>query len=402
MRVRERVNVREESGNRMGKAMKNGARSKRAGADDVNAASILVTGGAGFIGSCFIRFVLERTAFSGRIVNLDKLTYAGNIENLSKIESKHRGKRYFFERGDICDGDLVRDVLERYDISRVVHFAAESHVDRSILGPQEFIQTNINGTFVLLEACRSFWKGREDVRFHHISTDEVYGSLGETGYFFETTPYDPRSPYSASKAASDHLVRAYFHTYGLPVTITNCSNNYGPCQFPEKLIPLMVLNALEGRQLPLYGDGRNVRDWLYVEDHCSAVWKVLADGTAGETYNIGGGSEKQNREIVERVCGILEEARPSKENAALKGRTYRDLITFVADRPGHDRRYAINCDKIQRELGWKQEHTFEQGLRKTVFWYLEHAAWVQNIRSGEYASWIEKNYSERDPQRDPR
>ncbi|HWR73977.1 MAG TPA: dTDP-glucose 4,6-dehydratase [Nitrospirota bacterium] len=381
----------------MGTAPKNNkARTERLGASTVNKASILVTGGAGFIGSCFVRFVLERTDFSGRIVNFDKLTYAGNISNLSDIDRKHNGKRYFFERGDICDLDRVREVLKRYDISIVVHFAAESHVDRSILGPQEFIHTNINGTFALLEVCRSFWEGREDIRFHHISTDEVYGSLGETGHFFETTPYDPRSPYSASKAASDHLVRAYFHTYGLPVTITNCSNNYGPYQFPEKLIPLMVLSALEGQPLPLYGDGRNVRDWLYVEDHCDAVWKVLSDGTAGETYNIGGECERQNREIVERVCGILEEARPSKENAALKGRTYQDLITYVADRPGHDRRYAINCDKIKQELGWKQEHTFEQGLRKTVSWYLEHAEWVQNIRSGEYTRWIEKNYSARE------
>ncbi len=379
----------------MGIEPTNRTRTKPLGTDAVNKASILVTGGAGFIGSCFIRFVLETTGFSGRIVNFDKLTYAGNIANLSDIDRNHSGKRYFFEQGDICDLDRVREVLKRYDIRMVVHFAAESHVDRSILGPQEFIQTNINGTFALLEACRSFWEGREGVRFHHVSTDEVYGSLGETGHFFETTPYDPRSPYSASKAASDHLVRAYFHTYGLPVTITNCSNNYGPFQFPEKLIPLTVLSALEGKPLPLYGDGRNVRDWLYVEDHCNAVWKVLVDGAAGETYNVGGECEKQNREIVERVCGILEEARPSKENVALKDRAYRDLITYVTDRPGHDRRYAINCDKIKKELAWKQEHTFEQGLRKTVSWYLEHAEWVQSIRSGEYTRWIEKNYSSR-------
>ena len=373
------------------------SRTKRLGDDAVNKASVLVTGGAGFIGSCFIRSALERTGFSGRIVNFDKLTYAGNIANLSDIDRKYGGKRYFFEHGDICDLDRVREVLKQYDISMVVHFAAESHVDRSILGPKEFIHANINGTFTLLDACRSFWGGREDVRFHHISTDEVYGSLGEKGHFFETTPYDPRSPYSASKAASDHLVRAYFHTYGLPVTITNCSNNYGPFQFPEKLIPLMLLSALEGQPLPLYGDGKNVRDWLYVEDHCDAVWKVLVDGTAGETYNIGGECEKQNREIVERICGILEEARPSNKNPALKGRRYQDLITYIADRPGHDRRYAINCDKIKQELGWKQEHTFEQGLRKTVSWYLDHAEWIQNIRSGEYARWIEKNYSSRKP-----
>lgn len=379
----------------MGTAPESTIRTKRLGSDAVNKASVLVTGGAGFIGSCFIRYLFERTGFSGKIVNFDKLTYAGNIANLSDIERDHNGKRYIFEHGDICDLDRVREALKRHAINIVVHFAAESHVDRSILGPQEFIHTNINGTFTLLEACRAFWGGREDVRFHHISTDEVYGSLGEKGHFFETTPYDPRSPYSASKAASDHLVRAYLHTYGLPVTITNCSNNYGPYQFPEKLIPLMLLSALEGQPLPLYGDGKNVRDWLYVEDHCDAVWKVLLDGTAGETYNVGGECEKQNREIVERICDILEEARPSKMNTALKGRRYQDLITYVTDRPGHDRRYAINCDKIKQELGWKQEHSFEQGLRKTVSWYLEHAAWVQSIRSGEYTRWIEKNYSSR-------
>lgn len=361
----------------------------------VKKANILVTGGAGFIGSCFIRFAFDRTGFTGKIINLDKLTYAGNIANLADMERQYGGKRYFFERGDICNPDLVREIIKQHDISVVVHFAAESHVDRSILGPQEFIRTNITGTFTLLDACRVLWAGREDVRFHHISTDEVYGSLGETGHFFETTPYDPRSPYSASKAASDHLVRAYFHTYSLPVTISNCSNNYGPYQFPEKLVPLMLLNAIEGKPLPLYGDGKNVRDWLYVEDHCSAVWRILEAGSEGETYNIGGECEKQNREIVEMVCAFLEELTPSKNNPGLSDRSYRDLVVYVADRPGHDRRYSINCDKIKKELGWKQEYTFAQGLRKTISWYLENMQWVRNIRSGEYTRWLERNYSSR-------
>jgi dTDP-glucose 4,6-dehydratase len=365
----------------------------RLGPRTVTTANILVTGGAGFIGSCFARYLFEKTDFAGKIVNFDKLTYAGNLANLSDIDKRHGGKRYFFERGDICDLEQVRELIKKYDVNIVVHFAAESHVDRSIVGPQDFIQTNINGTFTLLEACRGLWTGKRDVRFHHISTDEVYGSLGETGFFFETTPYDPRSPYSASKASSDHLVRAYFHTYGLPVTISNCSNNYGPYQFPEKIIPLMILNAVEGKPLPIYGDGGNVRDWLYVDDHCNAVWKILTDGATGETYNVGGECEKRNREIVNRICEVLEEVRPSRDNPALQGRSYKDLITFVADRPGHDRRYAINCDKIKRDLGWRQGHTFEEGLRTTIAWYLEHADWVRDIRSGEYAKWIEKNYA---------
>lgn|SRR5574341_134043 len=369
--------------------------SGRLGHQAVKTATIFVTGGAGFIGSCFIRHLFEQADFDGRVVNFDKLTYAGNPANLSDIDKKYGGKRYFFERGDICDTERVRDLLRKYEAGVVVHFAAESHVDRSIVGPQDFIQTNINGTFALLEACRGLWAGKQNVRLHHISTDEVYGSLGETGHFFETTPYAPRSPYSASKAASDHLVRAYFHTYGLPVTISNCSNNYGPYQFPEKLIPLMVLNALEGKPLPIYGDGKNVRDWLYVDDHCSAVWAILTGGRVGETYNIGGECEKQNRELVDGICEVLERVRPSKDNPALHGKPYRDLITFVKDRPGHDRRYAINCDKIKRELGWEQKYTFEKGLRNTIDWYLHHAEWVRNIRSGEYAKWIEKNYAMR-------
>lgn len=366
------------------------------GAAAVRNASILVTGGAGFIGCGFIRYLFEQTDFGGTVINLDKLTYAGNLESLSDIDRKHGGRRYFFEQGDICDLERVKGIMASRAVSIVVHFAAESHVDRSILGPQDFIRTNINGTFTLLEVCRALWAGQgAGRRFHHISTDEVYGSLGETGSFLETTPYDPRSPYSASKAASDHLVRAYHHTYGLPVTVSNCSNNYGPYQFPEKLIPLMILNALEGKPLPLYGDGKNVRDWLYVDDHCSAIWNILTNGRAGETYNIGGECERRNREIVEGICELLEQVRPSRGNPALGGKSYRDLITFVVDRPGHDRRYAIDCGKIKRELGWKQAYDFDRGIRSTLAWYLDNAEWVRHIRSGEYSSWIETNYTSR-------
>jgi dTDP-glucose 4,6-dehydratase len=363
-------------------------------------ANILVTGGAGFIGSNFIRYVLGRPDFKGTIVNYDKLTYAGNLLNLADIDGKFGNKSYFFERGDICNYENVHSVLSKYGINIIVHFAAESHVDRSIFGPKDFVETNINGTFSLLEAARQLWAGRRDVRFHHISTDEVYGSLGNTGLFFETTPYDPRSPYSASKAASDHLVRAYFHTYGLPVTISNCSNNYGPYHFPEKLIPLTILNAVEGKQLPVYGDGKNVRDWLYVEDHCDAIWLILNRGTAGETYNIGGECERQNIEVVQKICEILETLYPAADNPKIRSSSsqisrYKDLITFVSDRPGHDLRYAINCDKIKNELGWKQSHNFDDGLRQTVAWYLKNTEWVSSIRSGDYISWIEKNYSRR-------
>jgi dTDP-glucose 4,6-dehydratase len=360
-------------------------------------AVILVTGGAGFIGSNFIRFLLEQPDFKGTIVNYDKLTYAGNLLNLADMEKKFGHTRYFFEQGDICDHEKVKEVFERHKVSVVVHFAAESHVDRSIFGPKDFVETNINGTFNLLEVARQSWNGWKDVRFHHISTDEVYGSLGNSGFFYETTAYDPRSPYSASKAASDHLVRAYFHTYGLPATVSNCSNNYGPYHFPEKLIPLTILNALEGKGLPLYGDGKNVRDWLYVEDHCSAICLIVRKGKTGETYNIGGECEKQNIEVVKHICDTLEELRPAAGNPSLRApnsepRTYKDLMTFVGDRPGHDRRYAINCDKIKKELGWKQKYDFETGLRQTVSWYLENSAWVKDIRSGEYRKWIEKNY----------
>lgn len=363
-------------------------------------ANILVTGGAGFIGSNFIRYVLGKKDFTGKIVNYDKLTYAGNPMNLADIEREFGKKAYFFERGDICDFDRVKEAFENYRIDVVVHFAAESHVDRSIFGPGEFVETNIKGTFTLLEIARKVWSGRSGVRFHHISTDEVYGSLGETGSFLETTPYDPRSPYSASKAASDHLVNAYFHTYGLPVTISNCSNNYGPFHFPEKLIPLMILNAIEGKQLPVYGDGKNVRDWLYVEDHCEAIWTILTRGRPGETYNVGGECEKRNIELVKEICAILEELRPLKQNEEIQNskrkiQSYSELITFVADRPGHDRRYAINCDKIKKELGWKQNHDFEQGLKSTVSWFLNNSAWVDNVRNGDYLKWVEKNYMRR-------
>ena len=352
-------------------------------------AVILVTGGAGFIGSHFIRHVLTRTDFAGMVINLDSLTYAGNLASIADVYRRFGGERYRFERGDIADRALVDDLFRTHPISAVVHFAAESHVDRSIHGPAAFIRTNINGTFELLEAARSAWKGRTDVRFHHVSTDEVYGSLGETGQFVETTAYDPRSPYSASKAASDHLVRAYFHTYGLPVTLSNCSNNYGPFQFPEKMIPLMLLNALEGKALPVYGDGKNVRDWLYVEDHCEAVWTILQRGETGETYNVGGECEKQNIEVVHAICDALDELRPSG-----KGR-YRGLISFVGDRPGHDRRYAINCDKIKQRLGWRQKHDFAGGLSTTVKWYLQNTAWTEDVRSGEYRRWIDRNYTAR-------
>ncbi len=361
--------------------------------------TILVTGGAGFIGSNFIRYVLAKTGFRGTIVNYDKLTYAGNLASLEDIDRTHGGKRYFFERGDICDQKQLDDLFTRHPVSVVVHFAAESHVDRSIHGPADFIETNINGTFRLLQAARSAWKGRTDVRFHHVSTDEVYGSLGPEGSFFETTPYDPRSPYSASKAASDHLVRAYFHTYGLPVTLSNCSNNYGPYHFPEKLVPLVILNAFEGKALPIYGDGKNVRDWLYVEDHCEAVWTILQQGRVGETYNIGGECEKQNIEVVNALCAVLDELFPPGRNHYLAKRpeikAYADLITYVSDRPGHDRRYAINCDKIKRELGWKQSHDFAEGLRATVSWYLGNPAWIEGVRSGDYRKWIERNYTAR-------
>lgn len=351
--------------------------------------NILVTGGAGFIGSNFIRYVFNNTNFNGCIINLDKLTYAGNNENLTDIELKFGGKQYFFQHGDICDAGLLEKLFTEYGIDTVIHFAAESHVDRSIHGPAEFMNTNIMGTFNLLEAARKFWNGRDGVLFHHISTDEVYGSLGETGYFMETTPYDPRSPYSASKASSDHIVMAYSHTYGLPVTMTNCSNNYGPYQFPEKLIPVIIFNIKDGKPLPVYGDGRNIRDWLYVDDHNSAVWTVVNKGKTGETYNIGGENEWENIKLVNVLCEKMAE-RNGKDKEHYKG-----LISYVKDRPGHDRRYAINCDKIKNELGWKQSFDFDSGLDRTIDWYLSNDEWINNIRSGEYRKWMEKNYSNR-------
>jgi len=350
--------------------------------------AILVTGGAGFIGSNFILHRMERDPDS--IVNLDKLTYAGNLRSLEAIAHE---QRYGFVRGDIADRALVRSLLDRRRPRAIVHFAAESHVDRSIRGPDDFIHTNIDGTFALLEEVRAYWGSLDSqeqaaFRFLHVSTDEVFGSLGPGDpAFSETTPYAPNSPYAASKAASDHLVRAYHHTYGLPILTTNCSNNYGRFQFPEKLIPLMILNAREGKPLPVYGDGQNVRDWLYVEDHCEAIAIVLARGRPGETYNIGGWNEKRNIEIVEIVCDLVDAM------ADCRGQSRRELITFVKDRPGHDRRYAMNASKIERELGWRPRETFESGIRKTVRWYLENEPWVRDVTSGSYRQWIETQYS---------
>ncbi|QEN06987.1 dTDP-glucose 4,6-dehydratase [Oceanispirochaeta crateris] len=351
--------------------------------------NILVTGGAGFIGSNFIRVLLNNKEFTGRVINLDKLTYAGNASSLDDVAARFPD-RYDFKQGDICDAELVSSLFQSYQIDAVCHLAAESHVDRSIEGPEAFIKTNVNGTFTLLDTARKAWTGQfENKLFHHVSTDEVYGSLGDTGYFFEDTSYDPRSPYSASKASSDHLVMAYFHTYGLPITMTNCSNNYGPYQFPEKLIPVMIENMLLGKALPVYGDGKNIRDWLYVEDHNSAVWTVMQKGRLGETYNIGGENEWENIKLVNTLCEVVA------TEAGLDVSSLKGLISYVKDRPGHDQRYAINCDKLKSELGWTQSLNFEEGLRKTVRWYLENRAWIENIKSGEYRKWMEKNYSQR-------
>ncbi len=351
---------------------------------------ILVTGGAGFIGS---HFVLDWLAGSGEgVVNLDALTYAGNLENLTVVRDD---PRHVFVHGDICDRPLLDRLFAAHRPRAVVHFAAESHVDRSIHGPGAFVRTNVDGTFQLLEAARAHWAALADAeraafRFHHVSTDEVYGSLGPADApFTETHPYDPSSPYSASKAASDHLVRAWHRTYGLPVVTTNCSNNYGPLHFPEKLIPLTIVNALAGRPLPVYGDGRQVRDWLYVRDHCAAVREVLARGAVGETYNVGGWNEKPNIEIVEGICALLDELEPDPAGP------YARRIAFVADRPGHDRRYAIDARKLERELGWRPAETFETGLRKTVAWYLANAAWVARVQSGAYRDWVDANYADR-------
>lgn len=352
---------------------------------------IFVTGGAGFIGS---NFVLDWLAHDGEpVVNIDKLTYAANPQNLLPLGED---RRHMLVKGDICDGELMSTLLKRHKPRAIVHFAAESHVDRSIHGPAEFVSTNINGTFILLDACRDYWSALPDTerrtfRFLHVSTDEVYGSLGEgDAPFSETTAYAPNSPYSASKAASDHLVRAYFHTYGLPVLTTNCSNNYGPYQYPEKLVPLVIANAVGGKALPLYGDGRNVRDWLYVKDHCAAIRRVLESGWPGETYNIGGWSEKTNLEVVHAICDILDRLHPSTS-----GDSYRAQIRFVKDRPGHDRRYAIDARKIERELGWRPEHSFASGMEETVRWYLDNRAWLQDVQGGTYREWTERNYGDR-------
>lgn len=350
--------------------------------------TILITGGAGFIGSAVVRQLISET--DCRVVNVDKLTYAGNLQSLASVADN---PRYCFEHVDICDTVEIGRVFREHQPSAVMHLAAESHVDRSISGPADFIQTNIVGTYTLLEAAREYWGGLEAerkvaFRFHHISTDEVYGSLGDEGFFTEETAYEPNSPYSASKASSDHLVRAWHHTYGLPVVTTNCSNNYGPYHFPEKLIPLVILNAVNGKPLPIYGKGDNIRDWLYVDDHARALRLVLEKGKLGETYNIGGWNEKTNLEVVQSICAILDELHP-------EGAPHNRLITFVQDRPGHDRRYAIDAGKIARDLGWKPQESFASGLRKTVAWYLENTEWVQNVTSGEYQHWVDKNYSNR-------
>ncbi len=355
--------------------------------------NVLVTGGAGFIGSNFVRYLLASDQ-QVKIVNLDALTYAGSLANLANLPDP---ARHIFVKGDICDRALVDGLLREHNIDTIVHFAAESHVDRSILGPGQFVQTNIVGTFTLLDAARQAWLVEkllpiDQVRFHHVSTDEVFGSLEKDDpAFSETTPYSPRSPYSASKAASDHLVRAYYHTYGLPVSITNCSNNYGPYQFPEKLVPLMILNALNGKPLPIYGDGQQVRDWLYVEDHCDAIWQVATRGEVGETYNIGGGNQPPNMEVVDTICDILDELAADSPN-----KPHRQLKQYVTDRPGHDRRYAMDIRKIESELGWRPKQTLSTGMLKTVQWYLDHADWLTDIRQdSDLTGWMERNYSNR-------
>ncbi len=350
---------------------------------------ILVTGGAGFIGA---NFVLDWLSGSDEaVLNVDKLTYAGNLGTLKSLQND---PRHVFVRADICDRAAIDALLAEHKPRAILHFAAESHVDRSIHGPADFVQTNVIGTFTLLEAARMYWVAlpeaeKQAFRFLHVSTDEVFGSLSADPQFSETTPYAPNSPYSATKAGSNHLVRAYHHTYGLPVLTTNCSNNYGPYQFPEKLIPLMIANALPGKPLPVYGDGQNVRDWLYVGDHCSAIREVLARGQLGETYNVGGWNEKKNLDVVHTLCDLLDRAKPKSSGS------YRDQITYVKDRPGHDRRYAIDARKLERELGWKPAETFETGLAKTVQWYLDNQPWADEVASGEYRKWVETNYAQR-------
>ena len=370
--------------------------------------NILITGGCGFIGCNFIHYLFgESTAggadftdadFHGRIINVDCLTYAGNAESLKDIEEKYgcgvdeSKRRYFFEKVDICDRVQIERIFKQYDIDTVIHFAAESHVDRSILGPEAFMKTNVMGTFTLLDVAKNYWNvsfdnQRDDVLFHHISTDEVYGTLGETGYFLETTPYDPRSPYSSSKASSDHIVMAYYHTYGLPITLSNCTNNYGPFQFPEKLLPLMISNIREGKNLPVYGDGKNIRDWIYVEDHNRGVWQIVNQSPAGEKWNLGGENEWENIRLLNTVIDLTAKELGKNPDDV------RKTITYVKDRPGHDRRYAIDCTKAKTKLGWERKMTFEQGLLSTIRWYLNHSEWIEHIKSGAYKDWIQKNYS---------
>lgn len=382
--------------------------------------AILVTGGCGFIGSNFIRYLFgysninktfEKPLFNGIVVNVDKLTYAGNIENLTEIENnfgkeiknKNVKQRYFFEHLDICDKKGILEILKKYDIDTIVNFAAESHVDRSITDPESFIKTNVFGTFNLLDCAKEFWtfkdcngikKIRDDALFHHISTDEVYGSLGKKGYFKEETAYSPRSPYSASKASSDQFVMAYYHTYNFPVTISNCSNNYGPYQFPEKLIPLVILNIIEKKQIPVYGNGENIRDWIYVEDHNNAVWKILNEGSLGKKYNIGGENEINNIDLINKIIKFTVEEL-NKTNNIYSEDEIKQLITFIKDRPGHDKRYAIDCSKIKKELKWDRKVSFEEGLKETIKWYIEKKEWIQHIKNGEYQNWINKNYINR-------
>ncbi|MBF7696517.1 dTDP-glucose 4,6-dehydratase [Acinetobacter rathckeae] len=352
--------------------------------------NILVTGGAGFIGSAVVRHIIQNTTH--HVLNLDKLTYAGNLESLVTVANN---ERYQFSQTDICDRDALDQVFQEFQPDLVMHLAAESHVDRSITGSQDFIETNIIGTYQLLEATRFYWNALEEskkatFRFHHISTDEVYGDLeGTEDLFTETTPYAPSSPYSASKASSDHLVRAWHRTYGLPVVLTNCSNNYGPFHFPEKLIPLIILNALAGKALPVYGNGEQIRDWLYVEDHARALYKVVTEAKIGETYNIGGHNEQKNIDVVKSICTLLEELAPNKPAGV---EHYQDLITYVKDRPGHDLRYAIDASKIEKDLGWVPLESFETGLRKTVQWYLENTQWIENVQSGDYKNWLTQQY----------
>lgn len=348
--------------------------------------NILITGGYGFIGSNFIRYVFENTSYQGNIINVDMLTYAGNYLNLKDVENKYKD-RYFFEKVNICNIELVNEVFGKYKPDCIVHFAAESHVDRSIFGPKNFIQTNIIGTFNLLEVSKRLWQNDfDDKIFHHISTDEVYGSLDKTGYFYETSAYNPRSPYSASKASSDHLVRSYFYTYNLPVTISNCSNNYGPYQFPEKLIPLMILNIINEKRLPVYGDGKNIRDWIYVDDHNNAVFTIIYNGKVGETYNIGGENEISNIDMVNILCEKIALKMNKDKNY------YKKLITFVEDRAGHDKRYAVNCDKIKNELHWKSSKNFDEAIDYTIDWYLNNNEWIDSIINGEYKKWIDYKY----------